>query len=793
MAIPQYDELMLRMEPSGHSGYTVTAFGPDRSTATGEFTSPVSEVELDNFILRVARPRVVRSAHSSELLDAKELGGELFERLLCNDVGDVYHGARKVAESQGRGLRITLSMTGAPELLEIPWELLYDRGAASFLSDSIFTPVVRTLDLKSPPKAPPLTLPFNVLGVVSSPSDFPALDTDAEREKLEKALAALIHNGAVKLEWLEEATLSALDRRIAAPDELHVIHYIGHGAYDKRTRGGILALEDASGAAHEVSGEDLGRFMKDERSLRLVVLNSCEGARASHVDPFSGVATSLLRCGLPAVIGMQAEITDEAAIAFSDRLYTALAQGFPIDAALAQARRAIAAAGKEVEFGTPVLFMRVSDGRIFNVTEVLPPPAPGRIEAELHAEPEAVQAGGAVTWQLEIRNAGGSRLTDITARDRGGETRAGPLQLEPGGGHKASWTEAVESDVEERVTIEGRDIEGRQVSDDPHAHVRLIRGGGWSPPGKAVLAAGAVALVALVALGFILLGGGGGGGGTVAFDSFPIDNVAGDLDARGEQVAFVAATPDPPGPSEIFQLSLDGGQSPPVGPMPAQYQGIDVGQDSHDNPRLVYARCDPPNGCHIYTKSFGGSETEVAVREDGCSDTRPNMWSGRVLFARTGAACALPGLILKRGTRVDRIDEKSAGADLNAGRLVWLAGNALTANSMAPDGTLTPAGSLTAPEGEAFQPPLVTEADWVYFIHRPASQRDYLARAHLPLTGSEKIEHYMPRKDDNGAAGAFHFGVTGGVVYITGYPQPDGKPGGSAVVRVPKPKFEPVG
>ena len=58
------------------------------------------------------------------------------------------------------------------------------------------------------------------------------------------------------------------------------------------------------------------------------------GGAHSHVNPFSGVASSLVHYGVPAVIGMQFEITDDAAITFADRLYTAVAQGFPIDAAL---------------------------------------------------------------------------------------------------------------------------------------------------------------------------------------------------------------------------------------------------------------------------------------------------------------------------------------------------------------------------------------------------------------------------------------------------------------------------
>ena len=44
-------------------------------------------------------------------------------------------------------------------------------------------------------------------------------------------------------------------------------------------------LEDRR-APHEVTG-GASALLQDERSLRLVVLNACEGARGSHVDPFS--------------------------------------------------------------------------------------------------------------------------------------------------------------------------------------------------------------------------------------------------------------------------------------------------------------------------------------------------------------------------------------------------------------------------------------------------------------------------------------------------------------------------
>jgi streptogramin lyase len=381
--IPEYDDLKLRIEPGEGKSYRVTALGPSDSVATGSFTKPLSDLELDNFVLRVGLPRrLVRTDRSPKMEDeAKPFGKRLFESLMADEVGALYRGARQVADSSNRGLRVTLYLTNVPELMEIPWEYLYDPRDAFFLSQWTYTPLVRSLDLPSalPPRE--LTLPITILGIASAPEGFVGLDVAQEREKLECALEPLTSRHGVKLDWLESATLSELDRRIFAPDSLHVIHYIGHGAYDRRTEGGVLVLEDRDGRPDEVSGDDLATLLRNERSLRLVVLNSCEGARTSHVDPFSGVASSLLRCGLPAVVGMQAEITDEAAITFAERFYTALALGYPIDVAMTQARTTIFAARLGLEFGTPVLFLRGEETRLFRLDgterlDTLPEPKP---------------------------------------------------------------------------------------------------------------------------------------------------------------------------------------------------------------------------------------------------------------------------------------------------------------------------------------------------------------------------------------------------------------------------------
>jgi WD40 repeat protein len=400
-AVPDYDELQLRILDGSDGDYRVVAQGPDGSAAEGTFANPFTPEELEIFVLRAGVPRrKARGYRSSAMEQAKEFGSRLHDALLQGDVRDVYLGARRVADSRDHGLRVTLCLTSTPELMQIPWEFLYER--PDFLSQSIYTPVVRSLDLSRVREPRRVKLPLRILGMVSGPDGVVELDVDEERQKLEESLATLIDAGAVQVSWLPRATLAELDRAISEPDEEHVIHYIGHGAYDERTEDGILILEDAQGRPHEVTGEELSSMLRDERSLRLVVLNACEGARASRVDPFSGVASALVEGGIPAVIGMQFEITDSAAITFSERLYRALAYGYPVDAALAQARKAIFAAGNDIEFGTPVLFLRSGDARLFHpedVPQAVPEPAEApapepeleepEVEEDVAEEPEA--------------------------------------------------------------------------------------------------------------------------------------------------------------------------------------------------------------------------------------------------------------------------------------------------------------------------------------------------------------------------------------------------------------------
>ena len=124
-------------------------------------------------------------------------------------------------------------------------------------------------------------------------------------------------------------------------------------------------------SAAQVSDAQLVNLLGDQDSLRLVVLNSCEGARTSVVDPFAGIATSIVALGIPAVVAMQFEISDKAAITFAEELYQSLiARQDPIDVAVAEARKAVFTEVNETEWATPVLFLRNEDGRLFDFAPV---------------------------------------------------------------------------------------------------------------------------------------------------------------------------------------------------------------------------------------------------------------------------------------------------------------------------------------------------------------------------------------------------------------------------------------
>jgi hypothetical protein len=367
----------------GPQGYRARVIGSPAGSAANDFAAPFSNLELENFVLRLGQQRSgLRRLDSPQMAAARVIGTQLFDAAMGGEVGTCFARSLDGAQQTGRGLRIRLRLAEVPELADWPWEYVYSKQLGRFLALSIQTPIVRYQDLVEVIRPLSVKPPLHILAVIASPSNMPSLNVEAEWTRLRNALADLEQRGLVHIDRLNTATLAELQARLRR-SEYHIVHFIGHGAFDGDAQAGVIVLEDETGQAHPVSGQEFGMLLHDERTLRLIVLNACEGARSSRADPFGGVAQSLVRQGVPAVIAMQFAISDTAAIAFTREFYAALADGYPVDAALAEARKAIFALPNDVEWGTPVLYMRAPDGRIFDVApgSTAPQPASGPNEA----------------------------------------------------------------------------------------------------------------------------------------------------------------------------------------------------------------------------------------------------------------------------------------------------------------------------------------------------------------------------------------------------------------------------
>jgi tetratricopeptide (TPR) repeat protein/actin-like ATPase involved in cell morphogenesis len=355
------------------------------------FPRPFTDLELENLVLKLSRFRTrSRRAETVPVAAAKLAGGRLFETVFAGAVGDCLRRSLERADAQHAALRIRLRLSDCAELAELPWELLYDRADDWFFALSDRTPILRYVQMPDQPRPVHVTLPLRILVIRSEPSDCDPLDLSAEWAQVAAALTELTGAGLVTLTELAVPSLGEL-RRALMRDTFHVLHYMGHGRFND-TSGGVLLFTDKSGMSSPVSGADLGVMLHDHDSLRLAVLNACEAGRADPADPFAGVANALVRRGVPAVVAMQFEVSDQAACEFAPALYGALAAGRGVDAAVAEARKAIYTISP-LEWATPVLYLRADNARLFDLSPRTPPAARTGIGPGPAASTSASRAG----------------------------------------------------------------------------------------------------------------------------------------------------------------------------------------------------------------------------------------------------------------------------------------------------------------------------------------------------------------------------------------------------------------
>jgi hypothetical protein len=304
-----------------------------------------------------------------------ETGRALYQALFKDEVGRLWTIAQADLDA-GRvpGVRLRLSID-PPAIAALPWEMLYDEGRGRSIACRAQHPLVRVVGRvgQVPPQRPiALSLPLRVLFIAPEGT---GLNWQRELEIVRDALARL--EGRAELRPLiGRVTLSDLSDLLGGWQP-HVLHFVTHGEFDG-TRGWLMFNSPAGSEAGVRSdqlwpvGQDGLRTLLGARgeSVRLAMLGACYGAQTSPREVLAGLGPALIQAGVPAVVGMQYEIRDDAAIVFARALYRSLLEPRrpgQIDAAVAEARAELEAQWPDQQaYATPVLFLNAEHGRLFS-------------------------------------------------------------------------------------------------------------------------------------------------------------------------------------------------------------------------------------------------------------------------------------------------------------------------------------------------------------------------------------------------------------------------------------------
>jgi hypothetical protein len=198
-------------------------------------------------------------------------------------------------------------------LLGLPWELLHD-GQAYLFQGAKPVRVRRRLPNVRPLDVPVVATPIRILFVTARPDDEACdyIDHRASALPLVEATEAL--GGLVRIHVLDPPTLPALreelDRARRARAPYHVVHFDGHGVYDRHKGLGGLCFEDPQDAGKlekrrhvTVYTKDLGPLLSEHR-IPLVFLEACQTAQAEQAS--ESVASELLKVGEAMLRGQRA-------------------------------------------------------------------------------------------------------------------------------------------------------------------------------------------------------------------------------------------------------------------------------------------------------------------------------------------------------------------------------------------------------------------------------------------------------------------------------------------------------
>ena len=274
----------------------------------------------------------------------------------------------------------------ATALLALPWELLHN-GDGFLFQGGRPTRVRRRLPNKRTRPVPVVAPPIRVLLITARPEDDACGYLDHRASALPLVAATEELGEVLRLTLLHPATYPALEAELAraqqAGEPYHVVHFDGHGIYDRRVGLGGLCFEDPNdrhmltGRRHQtVYTNQLGPLLNNYR-IPLVLLEACQSAQAEAGA--ESVASDLLQRGVASVVAMSHSVLVETARRFVAAFYAELAKGQRVGQAMLAGQMALhsdPSRGQRYGIGeltladwfVPVLYQEKDDPQLFTAT-----------------------------------------------------------------------------------------------------------------------------------------------------------------------------------------------------------------------------------------------------------------------------------------------------------------------------------------------------------------------------------------------------------------------------------------
>lgn len=392
-----YEDFNLEMTNLQEDGtFNVRVIG---QTPGGEMRADQAEnASYDADALKLLlRKLEARRLKESEMI---ELGEGLAEMMLPGRVGELFADSLKVVENAGKGLRVRLRIEPL-KLAALPWEYVYqqktpgEKVGHDFLALRDNVSITRYETTGAPLQPLEGREKLRIVAALASPLDQDILNLEKDKEAIQEAVAQLKSQLGEAQEQVESVVLeqTTRDALLNALDSADIFHFSGHGIFEGTEltaegtllKKGRIILETAEAESDRFESGQLATVLRGA-GVRLVVLGACESAARDEGGAWTGVAPTLVREEVPAVVAMQFKVLDKNAIHFIAHLYTRVLGGYSVDEAVAHARRAIFVhsdkGAAERDWGVPVLYLRAPDGLLFP----LPEAAEGEgAEAELPA------------------------------------------------------------------------------------------------------------------------------------------------------------------------------------------------------------------------------------------------------------------------------------------------------------------------------------------------------------------------------------------------------------------------